>query len=167
MMMLVAFVYARTYLKYVGLGLFIFTVSIIVYVEAWNLFVAYAPPETAVGSSGMVTVTTSILTTTTISNSTTSVYNETVTAVMCPNGVTSCAGTSEHVDVIVNHPLIPGVPFFTIPNYWTRWNPPDLTIYHTLAYGAIAIITVTITAVLILDARRKEQTKAQTRRRWQ
>lgn len=159
--------YARTYLKYIGLGLFIFTIAIVVYVEAWNLVVAYdlVPAEANGGSSGMVTVTTTILTTSTLSNTIT-VYNETVTATMCPSGVTTCSGTSEHLDVVVNHPVIPGVSFFTIPSYWTRFSPPDLNFYHTLAYSAITIITVTWVTLSILDARRKQTVKAPQRRRW-
>ena len=174
MVMLWVFVYARTYLKYIGLGLLIFTVSIIIYVEAWNLYVDYAPPETGDGSSGMVTTTVTALTTSlynvteaTTTRTTSTVYNETYTATMCPSGVTSCAGMGEHVDVIVNHRVIPYVPYFTIPSYCTRFSPPDLNLYHMLAYSAITIVTITITTILILDARRKEQAKTPQRRRWQ
>ena len=169
MVMLWVFVYARTYLKPIGLGVLIFAVAIIAYVEAWNMVVAYdlVPASVNGGSSGMVTITTTILTTSTISNTTT-VYNETVTATMCPPGVTSCSGMGEHMDVIVNRPVIPGVYILTIPVYWSRMSPPYLSFYHDLAYGAIIIITITWTTLGILGARRKEQAKRPlARRAWQ
>jgi len=101
----------------------------------------------------------------TTTRTTSTVYNETYTATMCPSGVTSCSGMGEHLDVAVNHPIIPGVPFFTIPTYYTRFNPPDLSFYHTLAYSAITIVTVTWATLGALGARRKEIVKTQEARR--
>lgn len=174
MVMLWVFVYARTYLKYIGLGLLIFTVAVIVYVEGWNLAVDYAPAWVDDGSSGMVTTTVTTLATSlynvteaATTRTTSTIYNETYTATVCPSGVTSCSGMGEHLDVVVNHPVIPGVSFFTIPSFWTRMNPPDLNFYHTLAYSAIAIVTITWTTLGILSARRKEIEKAPQRRAWQ
>ena len=170
-----AFVYARTYLKYIGFGLLFFSLAIIGYAEAWNLAVDYAPAWVGDGSSGMVATTITTLaislynvTEAATTRTTSTVYNETYTALVCPSGVTSCSGMSEHLDVVVNHPIIPGVSFFTIPSFWTRMNPPDLNFYHTLAYGAITIITITWTTLGILGERRKQAAKApQTRRPWQ
>mgnify|MGYP003395946104 CR=1 FL=1 len=133
--------------------------------------VAYAPIESAVGSNGMITVTTTVLTTSTISNSTTTVYNQTVTGTMCPGGATSCAGTSEHMEVIVNRPVIPGLYIFTIPVYWSRltgtWFGAYFSFYHSLAYGAITIVVATWTTLGILGERRKENMNVQKARRIQ
>jgi len=176
MMMQVVFVYARTILKYIGIGILFFSLAIVVYAECWNLAIDYAPAWTGDGSSGMVTTTITTLATSlynvteaTTTYTTSTIYNETVTATMCPSGVTSCSGMGEHLDVVVNHPVIPGVSFFIIPSFWTRMNPPDLNFYHTLAYGAITVITVTYVALGILGARREEQVKRKVpqRRAWQ
>jgi hypothetical protein len=164
--------YGQIYLRYIGFGLLIFTVAIVCYVEAWNLAVDFAPAWVGDGSSGMVTTTITTLATSlynvteaTTTRTTSTVYNETYTALVCPSGVTSCSGMGEHLDVIVNHPIIPGVPFFTIPTYYTRFNLPDLSFYHTLAYSAITIVTVTWATLGALGARRKEIVKTQEARR--
>jgi hypothetical protein len=129
----------------------------------------------------MVTVTTFLLTTSTfITNQTTTTestttrttnqtattfLNQTVTATMCPAGVTSCTGTGESVAVVVNRPviLIGNIRIGNIPIYVSSMNPPSLEFYHNTYYAAVGVICAAYIATSILSNRRKLRLRTQRR----
>jgi hypothetical protein len=172
----------RLYIQPVILGAVFFVTAIAVYAAVWNLVIAYNVfPSTPVSASGMVTVTTFLLTTSTfITNQTTTtestttrtqnqtattVLNETVTATMCPAGVTSCTGTGESVAVVVNRPvvLIGNLRIGQIPIYNSAMTPPSLEFYHNTYYAAVGVICAAYITTSILSGRRKVKTQNQRR----
>ena len=186
----------RLYIQPVILGAVFFVTAIAVYATVWNLVIAYNVfPSTPVSASGMVTVTTFLLTTSTfITNQTTTtestttrttnqtattILNQTVTATMCPAGVTSCTGTGESIAAVANRPIIlfdvPTLNFSNwkwnqtsirigqIPIYVSSMTPPSLEFYHNTFYGAVGVICAAYIATSILSGRRKMKTQNQRR----
>ena len=151
------------YVKPIGFSVIVLVVTISLYVTAWNIVITYnLVPASTNPNSGMITTTVTKLTTSsynvtgsTTTSTTSTIYNETLTATICPTGATSCTGTSESVAVVVNRPLIPGFYFFTIPVYDSAWNPPSLLFYHNVSFTAMFIVCALWTTLNILDKRRK------------